>query len=258
MGHQPSAVLRFRASGGAQSAPRCEVPSARGPLRPRSLSARGPLRPPLRRGTPSLAACRARAGPHPSGWAGPQGWSLRVGPWGAGGLDHARAARSAQTGNLRPKGCAVSSGDRGCGPRSPIFRPRARGLSVPPSVSRPSGAGGARGRGRPDSGSPTRHSCGKLCGNCKQAEGPEGTLSALLTCQRRAGPRGLGAEPRIYNTSSGPPEEAAPALRHPPRIPSPTRVRPTFPSGFPLPPEREQSRRLRVPLYLPLPGIPGF
>lgn len=90
--------------------------------------------------------------------------------------------------------CSEQSGDPGCSPRAPSSRPaRARCASVPPSVSRPSCAlgwvRGAPGRGRPNSGSSTRRSCSKLGGNCKQAEGPAGTLSTLLTCQRRAGPR---------------------------------------------------------------------
>lgn len=183
MGHQPSAVLRLRASGGAQSAPRCEVPSARGPLRLRSsppevLSARGPLRPPLRRGTPSLAVCRARAGPHPSGWAGPQGWSLRVGPWGAGGLDHARAARSAQTGNLRPKGCAVSSGDRGCGPRSPIFRPRARAACPFRRPSHAPPGPGARGAAdAPTRGHPRVTAAASSAGTANRRRAPRGHLA---------------------------------------------------------------------------------
>lgn len=56
---------------------------------------------------------------------------------------------------------------------------------------------GARGAAEPpEPGSSTRSSCSELGGNRKQAEGPAGTLSTLLTCQRRAGPRrpGGGAE----------------------------------------------------------------
>lgn len=98
MGHQPSTFLCLRAKGGPQAAPRLRSSP------PEVCSAH-----PCAVELGALPACSACPGPHPSGWAGPQWWSLRVGPWGAGGLGYARTARSAQMGNLKPKGCAASS-----------------------------------------------------------------------------------------------------------------------------------------------------
>lgn len=106
---------------------------------------------------------------------------------------------------------------------------RTRCALVLPSVSRTScalgWAPGAPGRGRPNSGSSMRRSCSKLGGNCIQAEGPTGTLSTLLTCQHRAGPRrprggarGFMTRPPGCARRQRLPSAIGPSSRVPPRL----------------------------------------
>lgn len=70
---------------------------------------------------------------------------------------------------------------------------------------------------------PAGASAGRERGDCKQAEGPAGTLSTLLTCQRLKGPGrpgggagGWGRDLRIYTPYRGLLAQIAPARRRPP------------------------------------------
>lgn len=123
------------------------------------------------------------AGPDPRGRACVSAGSGERG--GAGGRGHARAAHSTQTGKLRPGGHAVSSRGPWVWPTKPHPAGSPRALRVCWA------AGLGRGRaGPPDPrvGVIEVQQLQELGGNRKQAEGPAGTLSTLLTCQRRAGP----------------------------------------------------------------------
>lgn len=145
-----------------------------------------PAHPARRDPAPSLRAAPIpvrvrRARPGPRGRACVSEGNGECG--GAGGRDDARATHSTRTGKLRPGGHAGSS-------RGPVGVAREA-----PCGGLPARAARLLGRGTPGSGSSTRSSCSELGGNRRQAEGPAGTLSTLLTCQRRAGPRRPGGGP---------------------------------------------------------------
>lgn len=125
--------------------------------------------------------------------------------------ENTRAGAQLRCGN-RPARCANGhcSGDRGsdpaepppgCPPASPQSRPGRVARASPPADAAPAASTLLPAPGGPGPGAPMpprrAASWSERGRTCRQAEGPEGTAGALLTCQRLKGPRRPGEVSRL-------------------------------------------------------------